>query len=82
MCPSNDREKQEPEQAPKQPSEELESLLANPPPALDELFDDPTVRWRIGEWISLAMNRTTRRPRRRSSRPERPDVRAGPRFRG
>jgi hypothetical protein len=65
MCPWNDRAKQEPDRARKQPAEEFEDLFANPPPSLDELFDDPIVRLRIGEWISLAMNRTTRRPRRR-----------------
>jgi hypothetical protein len=65
MCPSNGREKQEPDRARKQPVDEFENLFAIPPPSLDDLFDDPTVRWRIGEWINLAMNRTTRRPRRR-----------------
>ena len=49
---------------------ELEKLLAVPSPCIDDLFDDPVVRWRIGEWISLAMNRATRgrRGRRRRRR--------------
>jgi hypothetical protein len=62
MCRSNDREKQDHDRTEKQPTAELKDLFAIPPTSLDELFDDPTVRRRIGEWISLAMNRATRRP--------------------
>jgi len=46
----------------------LEDLFASPPPRLDELFDDPIVRRRVGELISMAMNRSARLPRRRGSR--------------
>jgi hypothetical protein len=38
----------------------IEELLAIPPLSIDDLFDDPTVRCRIGEWISLAMSRAAR----------------------
>ena len=48
--------------------DELERLLAVPSPSVDDLFDDPLVRWRIGEWISLAMNRAIRARRRRRRR--------------
>jgi hypothetical protein len=48
--------------------DELEQLIAVPPPSIDDLFDDPLVRRRIGEWISLAMNRVTRVRRRRRRR--------------
>ena len=46
-------------------ADELEKLLASPPPSIDDLFHDPAVRYRIGIWISLAMNRATHGRRRR-----------------
>ena len=45
----------------------LGNLFAYPPLPLEELFDDPIVRKRIGELISLAANRPRRRRRRRRS---------------
>jgi hypothetical protein len=43
---------------------EIEGLLEVPaPPSVDEIFEDPAARSRIGEWISLSMNRATRRRR-------------------
>ena len=61
--------------------DQFKDMFASLPPSFDELLEDPTVRGRIGEWISMAMSRATRR-RRRSSSPERPGVGPGPRFRG
>jgi hypothetical protein len=46
-------------------ADELEKLLASPPPSMDDLFDDPVLRGRIGVWISLAMTRATHARRRR-----------------
>jgi hypothetical protein len=46
-------------------ADELEKLLASPPPSIDDLFHDPAVRGRIGVWLSLVMNRATRARRRR-----------------
>lgn len=46
-------------------ADELEKLLASPPPSIDDLFHDPAVRCRVGAWISLAMNRATHARRRR-----------------
>jgi hypothetical protein len=43
------------------------NLFAYPPLPLKELFDDPIVRKRIGEVISLAANRPRRRRRHRRS---------------
>jgi len=47
--------------------ERVEDLFSLPPPSIDDLFEDPLVRSRIGEWISLAMNRAAggKRGRRR-----------------
>jgi len=45
--------------------DDLEDLFATRAPSIDELSNDPEVRLRIGEWISLAMNRATLRRRRR-----------------
>jgi len=45
----------------------LENLFAYPPLRLEQLFDDPIVRRRIGELISLAAKRPRRRRRRRRS---------------
>ena len=39
----------------------IENLFVSPPLGLDKLFDDPIVRKRIGEMISLAMSRPPRR---------------------
>ena len=36
--------------------DDLEDLFATRAPSIDELSNDPEVRLRIGEWISLAMN--------------------------
>jgi hypothetical protein len=47
---------------------ELEKLLASPSPSIDDLFDDPVLRSRIGVWISLAMTRATRIRQRRRRR--------------
>ena len=49
-------------------ADELEKLLASPPPSMTDLFDDPVLRDRIGVWISLAMTRATRARRRRRRR--------------
>ncbi len=46
----------------------IERLFASPPPRLDQLFDDPAVRARVGQLISLAMSRSARLRRPRSSR--------------
>jgi hypothetical protein len=43
------------------------NLFAYPPLPLEELFDDPNVRKRIGELICLAANRPRRRRRHRRS---------------
>jgi len=45
----------------------VEDLFSLPPPSIDDLFEDPLVRSRIGEWISLVMNRAAggKRARRR-----------------
>ena len=45
--------------------DDLDDLFATRAPSIDELSADPEVRLRIGEWISLAMNRATLRRRRR-----------------
>jgi hypothetical protein len=45
--------------------DDLDDLFATRAPSIDELSTDPEVRLRIGEWISLAMNRATLRRRRR-----------------
>jgi hypothetical protein len=45
--------------------DDLEDLFATRAPSIDDLSSDPEVRLRIGEWISLAMNRATLRRRRR-----------------
>ena len=45
--------------------DDLEDLFATRAPSIDELSTDPEARLRIGEWISLAMNRATLRRRRR-----------------
>jgi hypothetical protein len=45
--------------------DDLEDLFATRAPSIDELSDDPKVRQRIGEWISLAMSQATLRRRRR-----------------
>ncbi len=45
--------------------DDLEDLFATRAPTIDELSNDPEVRLRIGEWISLAMNWATLRRRRR-----------------
>ena len=50
--------------------EDLKDLFATRAPSIDELSDDPEVRLRIGEWISLAMNRATLRRRRRRRDPD------------
>jgi hypothetical protein len=39
--------------------------LSAPPLPIGDLFDDPSVRRRIGKWISQARNRPKRRWRRR-----------------
>ena len=48
-------------------NDSIEKLFASPPLSLDRLFDDPMVRKRIGEIISLAASRPSRLPRRRRS---------------
>jgi hypothetical protein len=48
------------------PNAIVEILLAAPPLALDELFDDPKVRKRVGEIISVAASRPAKRRRRTS----------------
>jgi hypothetical protein len=45
---------------------DIADLLAIPHPTLGDLFLDPAVRERIGEWISQAMNRPRRRRKRRN----------------
>jgi hypothetical protein len=47
--------------------EGVEDLFSLPPPSIDDLFEDALVRCRIGERISLAVNRAAsgRRARRR-----------------
>jgi hypothetical protein len=52
--------------------DDLEDLFATRAPSIDELSDDPEVRLRIGEWISLAMSRATLRRRRRRRDPGNP----------
>jgi hypothetical protein len=46
--------------------DDFKDLFETPTPSLDELSEDPAVRARIGEWVSLAMSRAAlrRRPRR------------------
>lgn len=46
-------------------ADEIADLLAGPAPTLEDLFGDPVVRKRVGEWISQAMNRPRRGKRRR-----------------
>jgi hypothetical protein len=46
---------------------DLAELLASPHPTLGDLFLDPAVRQRIGEWISQAMDRPRRRRKRRNN---------------
>jgi hypothetical protein len=53
-------------------ADDFEDLFATRAPSIDELSDDPEVRLRIGEWISLAMNRATLRRRRRPRDPHWP----------
>jgi len=48
--------------------DDFKDLFETPVPSLDELSADPNVRARIGEWISLAMNRATHRRRPRQPR--------------
>jgi hypothetical protein len=43
------------------------NLFASPPLSLEQLFDDPIVRKRIGELISVAAKRPRRRRRHRRS---------------
>jgi hypothetical protein len=45
----------------------LANVFASPPLKLDRLFDDPIVRKRIGEIISVAAKRPRRRRRHRRS---------------
>jgi hypothetical protein len=45
---------------------EIADLLGVPAPTLEDLFADPDVRKRIGEWISQAMARPRRRSRWRN----------------
>jgi len=45
--------------------DDFKDLFDIPAPSLDELSSDPLVRARIGEWISLAMNRAAHRRRPR-----------------
>ena len=56
--------------------DDFKDLFETPAPSLDDPLTDPVIRARIGEWISLAMSRTTHRPRRH--RPQQ----AGPRQPG
>jgi hypothetical protein len=44
----------------------VENLFASPPLSLDRLFNDPKVRKRVGEIISVAASRPPKRRRRRS----------------
>jgi hypothetical protein len=54
-------------------SEDIARMLAAPPPSLEELFNDPGVRWRVGERISLAMTSPAPASRRRTrARPRAP----------
>jgi hypothetical protein len=55
--------------------DDLKDLFATRAPSIDELSNDPEVRLRIGEWISLAMNRATLRRRRRRRDPANPAYR-------
>jgi hypothetical protein len=41
----------------------ITDLLVGPAPALEDLFRDPAVRKRVGEWISQAMDRPRRHKR-------------------
>jgi hypothetical protein len=50
--------------APTEAADEIDELMASPPLRLEDLFDDPAVRQRIGEWIALAMSRPDRRRRK------------------
>jgi hypothetical protein len=50
-------------------AENIADLFARPPPRYDELFDEPNVRWRIGEQISQALNGPNRVRRKRSVAP-------------
>jgi hypothetical protein len=45
--------------------DDFDGLFAAPAPSIDELSADPMVRVRLGEWISLAMNRATHARHRR-----------------
>ena len=65
MCRSDDPGKPKDDRAGKRSVDEFKDMFATPAPGLDELLNDPIVRGRIGEWISLATNRATRRPRPR-----------------
>jgi hypothetical protein len=65
MCRSNDREKKEHDRTGKKLTAEFKDSFAIPPARLDQLFDDPAMRRRVGEWSSLAMNGAIRRPRPR-----------------
>ena len=56
--------------------DDFKDLFETPAPSLDDPSTDPVIRGRIGEWISLAMSRTTHR--RRGRRPQQ----AGPRHPG
>jgi hypothetical protein len=45
---------------------EIAKLFATPPPSIEELFENPEVRTRVGGRISLAMSHSRRRKPRRS----------------
>ena len=57
MC----REKKEP---PTSVDDEIARFFEQPPPSLDELFQDPAVCKRIGEFIAQAIDRPKRKRRR------------------
>jgi hypothetical protein len=46
-----------PNDSPKVRADEIADMLASPPLGLEGLFDDPSVRCRVGERISQAMHK-------------------------
>lgn len=54
-----------PKDPPTTADEDIDELFERSPASLEELFQDPDVRKRIGELITLAMSRPARRRRRR-----------------